>query len=169
LAAAAGGRGHHYVVLDNHHTNNVIFAALDIDGVKPVPQAVWDRIREVRELLLRTIEDLSPRDWTFVFTNVLTDDKASERATVDRLVQVAHRTDRTYLPVLLQCEVDTLTARVDSQQRRDRSKWIDPPAVGDYVRTHHLVDVSDLHPLTIDTGTIAPADAALLILQRLDD
>ena len=67
-------------MLDNHHTSNVIFAALNVDGVTPLPPEVWDRVREVREALLRTIEELSPPDWSFVFTNVLTDDKPGDRA-----------------------------------------------------------------------------------------
>ena len=67
-------------MVDNHHTSNVIFAGLNVDGVTPLPPEVWDRVREVREALLRTIEELSPPDWSFVFTNVLTDDKPGDRA-----------------------------------------------------------------------------------------
>jgi hypothetical protein len=85
LAEISSGSGDRFVVLDNHHTANVIFAALDLDEVKPVPLVVWDRVREIFEVLLRTIEELSPPDWSFVFTNVLTDDKPSERGIVDRL------------------------------------------------------------------------------------
>lgn len=157
------------VVLDNHHTCNVIFAALDLDGVTPIPPVVWDLVAEVREVLLRTIEQLSPPEWSFVFTNVLTDDRPSERDIVDRLVALAKQTDRTYLAVLLHCEPAALLSRVANADRRDRMKWVDPSAVGEFVRTHGLVDVSDLDPLTIDTSTTEPAAAAAVILQRLGE
>lgn len=156
-----------FVVLDNHHTSNVIFAALNVDGVTPLPLEVWDRVREVREALLRTIEELSPPDWSFVFTNVLTDDKPGDRAIVERLRAVAERTSRVYLPVLLQCEPDTLLARVANPDRKARSKWIDPPAVRAFAQTGRLVDISDLEPLVIDTGAHEPSAAARLILEAL--
>jgi chloramphenicol 3-O-phosphotransferase len=166
VGAASGGR---IVVLDNHHINNVIFAALDIDGVKPVPGAVWERIGEIREVLLRTVDELSPPEWSFVFTNVVTDDKPSERAAVDQLVDLARRTNRNYLAVVLHCPTEVLLERVANIDRRDRSKWIDPSSVSEFIRTHRLVDVTDLAPLTIDTSSTDPTDAALLILERLDD
>ncbi len=169
LAGITSGSGDRFVVLDNHHTANVIFAALDLDGVKPVPPTVWDRVREISDVLLRTIEELSPPDWSFVFTNVLTDDKPSERGFVDRLANLAKRTDRTYLPVVLHCAPAALTARVTNSDRRDRLKWINPSSVGEFVRTHRLLDVSDLGPLTINTSSTEPDDAALLILERLTD
>jgi shikimate kinase len=168
LADLGSRRGCRFVVLDNHHTNNVIFAALDLDGVKPAPPAVWDRVGEVRNALLRTVEELSPREWSFVFTNVLTDDKPSERDLVDRLAGLAKRTDRTFLAVVLHCNADALVARVANSDRRARSKWIDSPAVRDYVHNHRLVDVTDLEPLTIDTAATSPTEAAQLILQRLE-
>jgi len=62
----------HLVVIDNHFTANVIFGVMEIDGVKPVPDEVWDRVEEVREAVFTTIETLSPPDWSFVFTNVMT-------------------------------------------------------------------------------------------------
>jgi hypothetical protein len=132
------------------------------------PPAVWDRVGEVRDVLLRTIEDHSPPEWSFVFTNVLTDDKPSERRVVDELVGLARRTRRTYLPVVLHCDVETLIERVANSDRRDRSKWTDPTGVGEFVRTHGLVDVTDLAPLKIDTSTLKPDQVVDLILHRLD-
>lgn len=167
LAEAAAKDGDRFVVLDNHHTNNVLFAALDIDGVKPLPAAVWDRVGEVRGVLLRTIEDHSPPEWSFVFTNVITDDKPSERRVVDELVGLAGRTRRSYLPVVLHCDYDMLMERVANPDRRARSKWTDPTGVGEFVRTHGLVDVTDLAPLMIDTNAVKPFQAVSLILHRL--
>jgi len=80
LSEAASTGDAPFVVLDNHHVNNVIFPVLDLDGIKPVPAVVWDRTREIAAVLRRTIEELSPPQWSFIFTNVLTDDRArSER------------------------------------------------------------------------------------------
>ena len=73
IAGMAEGHGSHFVVVDNHHTSNVIFAVLDVDGVRELPSEVWDRVREVRHVVMRSIEELSPHDCSFIFTNVLTE------------------------------------------------------------------------------------------------
>jgi len=167
LADAASTQGERFVVLDNHHVNNVIFPVLDLDGIKPVPPVVWDRTREIAAVLRRTIEELSPREWSFVFTNVLTDDRASERVHVDKLLALADCTGRRFLPVLLHCDADVLANRVDNVDRRDRQKWVDPVGLREFVGSHALVDVSDLDPVAIDTAVTSPAAAAAIILERL--
>ena len=167
LSEAASTEGARFVVLDNHHVNNVIFPVLDLDGIKPVPPAVWDRTREIAAVLRRTIEELSPPQWSFIFTNVLTDDRASERAHVDQLVELAERTDRRFVPVLLHCDPEALTARVANVDRRERRKWIDPAGLREYVDSHSLVDVTDLDPVSIDTGVTDPAAAVAIIMNRL--
>ena len=121
---------------------------------------VWDRTRDVFTALRRTIEELSPPEWSFVFTNVLTDDRASERQHVDHLVRLAQRTGRRYVPVLLTCDADTLAERVANVDRRERQKLIDPLGLLEFVRSHSLVDVSDLGPMSIDMRAIDPDDAA---------
>jgi len=166
-AASTSADGGRFVVLDNHHINNVIFAALEVDGITPVPPTVWDRTREVCAVLRRTIEELSPRDWSFIFTNVLTDDRPIEREQVDLLAGLAARTGRRFLPVLLRCDAATLAGRVTNIDRRQRQKWIDPTGLTDYVHSHSLVDVADLDSLSIDTAVTEPAVAAALILERL--
>ena len=167
LSEAASTDGAPFVVLDNHHFNNVIFPVLDLDGIKPVPPVVWDRTREIAAVLRRTIEELSPPQWSFIFTNVLTDDRASERVHVDQLVELAERTDRRYVPVLLHCDPEALTARVANVDRRERRKWIDPAGLREYVDSHSLVDVTDLDPVSIDTGATDPTAAVAIIMDRL--
>ncbi|MEO5838273.1 MAG: hypothetical protein ABIQ73_24295 [Acidimicrobiales bacterium] len=81
IAQAARDDGRRFVVVDNHHTANVIFAVHDVDGVRALPAGVWDRVREVREAVFRSIDELSPRDWSFVFTNVLLEDDPADTGT----------------------------------------------------------------------------------------
>ena len=62
------------MLLDNHLTGNVILSVIDPRASNPIPDVVWDRVEEVREVMYRAIVELSPPDWSFVFTNVLRDD-----------------------------------------------------------------------------------------------
>ena len=74
LVAAAADSGERVVLMDNHATGNLILSILDLEGVDPIPDEVWDRVGEVREVVYRTVADMSPPDWSFVFTNVLVAD-----------------------------------------------------------------------------------------------
>src|SRR6202030_2215671 len=55
-------------LVDNHYINNPILHLIDVDGEKPLPAGTWDRVGEVRDAVFRTIEMLSPKSWSFIFT-----------------------------------------------------------------------------------------------------
>jgi hypothetical protein len=65
------------VLVDNHYINNPIFGLLDVDGLKPVPSDAWRHVHTIRDAVFDTIRDLSPRDWSFVITNYLSDEHLS--------------------------------------------------------------------------------------------
>jgi hypothetical protein len=160
--AAALGRG--CVLMDNHTTGNLVLSILDLEGVNPIPDPVWDRVGEIREVVYRTIEDMSPPDWSFVFTNVLVADDPGDVAVVDRLARLAAASGRLYLPVRLHCAVDELLARVTSPERAARHKWTDAEAVRDFVTRTRLVDIGTHPALDIDTVVHPPGAAVERIL-----
>ena len=167
IARQAELDGRRYVVLDNHHTSNVIFAVMDVDGVHPIPRVVWDRVDEVREVLYRAIEELSPPDWSFVFTNVLTEGEPMDAAIVERIAALAARRGNRYVPIYIRCATDELLRRVPAVERRDRLKWIDVAAVRSFVGKHELLRIDDHEPLDIDVTTVAPDDVARRILDEI--
>ena len=152
---------HRLVVMDNHLTGNPILHVIGADGVKRVPPVVWDRVREVREVVYRTIEELSPPDWSFVFTNVLDKDDAGDRATVERLARLADARQQPYVPVHLVCDLDEQLRRVEAPERHARMKWIDPDAVRAYVESTELFVPPGA--LELDVTALAPGDAAVAI------
>ena len=164
LAAAAGSR---FVVLDNHHTSNVILSVLPVDGVGPLPETVWDRVGEVRDALLRAIKDLSPPDWSFVFTNVLTEHNPRDTQAVDRLIELAAERHSHYVPVRLTCRTDELLRRVPQPDRKTRLKWIDPNGVRTFVDTTELIGIDHPALIDIDVTSLTPEATASRILDHL--
>jgi hypothetical protein len=156
------GRG--CVLMDNHATGNLILSILDLDGVNPIPNPVWDRVGEVRDVVYRTIEDMSPPRWSFVFTNVLIADDPGDEAVVVRLAALAAASDRLYLPVRLHCDLAELLARVPISERAARHKWSDPHAVQAFVQRVELVDAAGHDPIDVDTTTGSPAESVQAIL-----
>jgi tRNA uridine 5-carbamoylmethylation protein Kti12 len=167
LAAIAERAGQRLVVVDNHHTSNVIFAVLDVDGVSPVAQEVWDRVGEVREAVYGAIEHLSPPAWSFVFTNVLCQGDPTDEAIVRRIAQLAAARGNPYVPVRLVCAPDEILRRVPNPDRRERMKWIDVDAVRAFIGASELVHLDQQTALDVDVTTCPPEDAALRILDHL--
>lgn len=66
LTRLAGDVGSVIVLVDNHLSSNVVLSVIDADGVADLPDDVWDRVGEIREVLYTTIEETSPPDWSFV-------------------------------------------------------------------------------------------------------
>jgi hypothetical protein len=167
LADLASVDGSRIVLVDNHLTSNVIFSVLPVDGVAPLPATVWDRVQEVRDAVLRTIEELSPPEWSFVFTNVLTEGVPGDERVVDRLIELASRRRSRYVPVRLSCRTDELLARVTRPDRRARQKWVDPVGVRAFTETSAVLDIDHPARLDIDVTSLPAREAAARILEHL--
>jgi hypothetical protein len=153
-------------LVDNHYVNNPIFHLLDVDGVKPLPAGAWDRVGEVRDAVLRTIEDLSPKSWSFIFTNDLID-RPEERAYVHRLAQLADRRRSIFVPVRLLCDVEELCARVVSPERRGLMKAVDAEWIRQRALTEEVLDPGLAATITLDTTSMRPDETVDLILAHL--
>jgi hypothetical protein len=165
VVAAARSAGTRVVLMDNHASGNLVLSVLDGDGTQRLPPAVWERVGEIREIVYRTIEDLSPPDRSFVFTNVLRAGDRADEAVVERLAALASARGSIYLPVRLTCDVGTLLTRVPDDDRRARHKWIDPDAVGTFIATTDMVDLRAHQPVDVDTTTDPPEQSAQRILE----
>jgi hypothetical protein len=168
FARLANDRGRRFVVVDNHHTSNVIFSVLPVDGVRPLPATVWDRVGEVRDALLRTIEELSPPDWSFVFTNVLSDGVAADEDVIERLRLLAASRHSHYVPVRLTCSTDELLRRVSRPERKARQKWVDTDGVRAFVESSEVITIAHPALLDLDVTQIPAHEAAALILDHIE-
>jgi hypothetical protein len=99
---------------------------------------VRERISAVRSVVERTIEELSPREWTFVFTNFPLKDDPFQVAIFNNRT-LAERRDASFLPVVLTCDVDELLRRVQSPGRDARQKLRDPGVAEELIKRGLLV------------------------------
>jgi hypothetical protein len=128
---------------------------------------VWDRVGEVREAVYQAIEEFSPPEWSFVFTNVLSDAIPGDELILSRLQRLAAQRSNPYVPVVLRCDPDEILRRVSNENRRARQKWIDPDAVRAFIADHPLIGLEDHEPLELDMTSLGPAEAATQILDHL--
>jgi hypothetical protein len=153
-------------LIDNHATANVLFNLIaEADGKTPLPRQVLDGVREINQIVVRTIETLSPPNWSFVFTHHRVDSEV-HRSSVRRLEEAAENRGSTFLPVVLSCDREVLLGRVTDPGRRLRNKLIDSSIAAD------IIDQGMLIPdraLLIDVTVRPPAQTAQLIRSAISN
>lgn len=159
LAQMTGAR-----LVDNHSINNVLFNVLDVDGVTPLPEEIWQQAGRVRAAVLDTIATIAPRHLSYIFTNFMVGDDPAEYAAFLELAELAEGRGATFVPVILNCRTDELVKRIVTPFRRMRMKLVDP------VRGAHINDEVPQfrtdHPnlLELDVSDRPPEEAASVIL-----
>lgn len=151
------------MVLDNHYFNDPIINVVRSDGIRTLPDRVWHYASEVRATVLAAVEELSPADWSFVFTNHLRQGERA-RASFDRLAELALRRSSTFVPVRLECEPEELARRAANADRKARRKWIDPAGVRREAEEQQLFVPDHPHLLRLDTTSREPAESANQVL-----
>lgn len=87
-------------IVDSQAIYEPIFPLLASSKIPDIPDAAWDQVDVVRGAILKTIETLSPKDWSFVFTHAGFDIPADIR--VYRTVRdMASRRGSAFAPVTL--------------------------------------------------------------------
>lgn len=151
-------------LVDNHSTANVLFELIaEADGKSVLPPQVLDNVREMNLIVARTIEEVSPPEWSFVFTHHLRDDERN-RSYMERLEAMARHRGSMFLPVVLTCQRDVLLLRVADLGRRTRNKLVDPSIATEIFEAGMLVPTDSL---VIDTTLRTPSETAGIIQEHL--
>lgn len=154
-------------LVDNHYVANPVLALTAQDGVTPLPIAVWEKVALVREAVLDTIEFLSPRAWSFIFTADIADGD-DEAALLPRLAQVAAARECRLNVVRLTCALPELRRRIVQPERRQRRKSVSVLDV-DSRQDEGVPPLAAWSPVTIDTTDLVPDQVAASILRLLSD
>jgi hypothetical protein len=154
------------VVVDNQVVNYPILVLLRWDAVSDLPPGTMDRSAPIREAVLKALDEIAPRDLSYILTNVLHDDEEC-RTVYERVKRIAASREAIFLPVLLRCEPQEQLRRVTAAERVVRLKIADPQKVAEYVRTSRLLVPDDPQLLELDTTHVHPAEAAEAIVRRV--
>jgi hypothetical protein len=150
-------------LMDNHETGNAILRLIEIEPGTPMPEEVWARVREVRDVIFRTIETMSPPDWSFVFTNFVLD-TPPDREHYRRLAELATLRRSRFVPVRVSVDLDELLRRVSRPERAARLKLTDVDFAREIHRTKPLYRPPADDGLDLDVTHLEPAAAARRIL-----
>lgn len=109
-----------FKVVDNHLINNPIFSLLDLDGVTPIKESVWETISEIRKSILGFIcqDALS----NYVFTNELQEEKG-DHVIYNQVKNTAEARRSIFIPLKLIINDETEhKKRISNPQRKELFK-----------------------------------------------
>jgi adenylylsulfate kinase-like enzyme len=156
----------HGVLVDNQIINIPLLTLFKWDGKSPIPMEIWDRVAPIREAVLGTIEDLAPKWNSYVFTNVLKDDK-EDASHYDRIRSLAHSRGSLFLSVMVDCDIDEQVRRIDNPDRIVRLKGSDPEGYRRHRKQTKLYQPPADEVVHIDTTEVGPRDNAERIYETL--
>ncbi|HEX8853571.1 MAG TPA: hypothetical protein VF754_08795 [Pyrinomonadaceae bacterium] len=155
-------------LIDNQLINNPVFMAVDADGVRPLPPAVWGKVSVIRAAVYETIREISPPGLSFVFTlELLEDDPASVQAFRD-LEELARLRGGLFVPVRLVCEVEELCRRVTEPSRVERLKDISPERARRKSAVRIVLNPEHANLRTIDVTEQPPSETVDEILREIE-
>ena len=155
------------VVVDNQLINHPIFTLFKWDGKFALPSDIMDRVVPIREAVLSTLEEIAPKELSYVLTNTLTD-SADSRATYERIRRIARVRGSSFVPVTVSCNPEEQLRRVETPDRVARLKIADATWVRSYMETTRPFRPPDPDLIGVDTTTLSPDAAAEEILRRAE-
>lgn len=154
-------------LVDNHMANNPIFSIIGVDGNTKIPEAAWDRVKAVRDILFDTILHVAPRAFSYVLTNVLLDDDG-DRDLFAQVRSLAEQRASLFVPVVLHCEKEEHLRRVAAPGRAEHYKDAQPSSLATLMAEHLLLPIVHPHLLDLDTTLLSPQESANTILNHID-
>jgi deoxyadenosine/deoxycytidine kinase len=110
-----------------------------------------------------TIEELSPTEWSFVFTAAVA---SGDEWFLERIATIANRRESTFTVVVLHCELDTLEERIVALGRAENQKMTSVAGIRQlYEREPPSLDEYDV--ITIDNTYLPPQEVAAQILAKV--
>lgn len=155
-------------LVDNHHWLNPVLSLIEQDGVTPLPEHFWELAARSRRVVLDTIVELSPANWSFVFTHAAVGDgKAIDQEILLDIKGVARSRKAHLWAVQLTSSAEELARRVVSPERRDRMKEINPVAARRNAVQQPFNPGID-NTILIDTTMNSPHETMREVLLQLD-
>ena len=151
-------------LIDNHLINNALFTAVNADGVTPLPQEIWAKLKRVRQVVYETIGELSSPELSFVFTIQLIEEDPDDHKAFADLVDLAAARRSVFVPIRLICELEELCRRIASPGRAAMLKQITAEAARQRAESKSVLIPRHPYVRTIDVTRKSASDSAAEIL-----
>lgn len=152
-------------LIDNHSLTNPIYNVIDLDHSKGLPPTFGHRVHQIFAAVFEAINTLSPADWSFVFTNALTDHEENDVEYCMRR-DLARWRGATFVPVRLVCSLEENMRRIQGEDRKIRFKVTQPEYAQRFHQQHQVYLVDHPNVLTLDVTGLTAQEAAEIIVRH---
>ncbi|WP_173087891.1 hypothetical protein [Devosia sp. 1635] len=121
----------------------------------------------IRGQALLAMEELAPVDASFVLTNCLLEGHQGDRATYEKVEQLALRRGSVFVPVLLTASDAAYADRIAAPERASRLKMTGASGAEHKRRTTELLRIDHPNLLNIDTTELPPPEVAQTIISHI--
>lgn len=156
-----------FKLVDNHLINNPILSVIQTDKKTPLPKSVWEKVGIIRDTVLETIESVSSKDSSFIFTNELIEGKNGDIDLYKKVERLAVKRGSTFLPVCLICEEAELCKRVGSHDRKANFKDCNVEGVHQKIRNSSVLIPSHPNTVILKVTSLSAEKACSIILEKV--
>jgi shikimate kinase len=157
-----------FKLVDNHTWINPVFGLINQDGVTQIPKATWKKVDKICDVVFETMCELSPNDFSFVITQGLIEGDDESKKFYRRIRGLVESRKCLFLPVRLECAEEAIVKRIQSAERRDKYKAIDPEWAAQLSRNNEVFQSGHPFEITIDNTDKSPGQVAKIIIDQLN-
>ena len=153
-------------LVDNHLINNPVFSLIRIDGKTPFPDAIWNKTKAIRRIVIDTITENAPPEFSFIFTNELFADSLSCQEIFSEITHLASIRSSKFIPIRILCDEGELCHRIQSLDREKHFKETSVKNLKLKLRAKKLLAIKHPHLLDLNVTQLTPLEAAGLIISH---
>lgn len=151
------------IMIDNHLINNPIFQIYS-KQLHLINDDAWDKVEDIRDIVLEAIIDFPDKKQSFVFTNDLRNDSIEDIAIFNKIKNLAEVRGSQFIPVILSCDKEELKKRIINVERAKYHKITDPKSVEDLdISTQFKIQEA----LKLDVSKLTSKAVAEIILEHI--
>lgn len=147
-----------YILCDNHLINNPILSLIEHDGLRTIPDEIWNAIEPIRDVVFDFIAREPNR--SYVLTNVLYE---SDHKIFEKVNRMASLRGSIFIPVNLRISPDEHVKRIQNIERLSRYKTINVNEVYDPKK---ILSITHPNLIDLDVSNLSAAEAASEILSK---
>lgn len=154
-------------LVDNHYWLNPVLGLIEQDGETPLPAPFWAFAARSRRVVMDTIIELSPDNWSFIFTHAAVGEgNTRDRELLQDIKSVVRARNAHFWAVQLTSSPEELARRVVSPERRKKMKEVDPDAaLRNAAQRPFDPDVDN--KIRIDSTGLSPAETMRKVISEL--
>jgi len=151
-------------LVDAHLINNPIFSLIPLDGKTNITKRTWANRVKIWKAVFDTMIYISPREFSFVLTNYLSQNDPEDVAWFEQVKAMAEAREALFVPVRLIIDPVEHKSRIVSSERKDRYKETNPDAPARYAAEDRLIEITHPNLLELDVTSLNPEEAAKKII-----